>query len=94
MFLKLKPSFYLLFLPLALWMLLFLVLPYTRVFIQSFYTIDDFGVLQPALSFDSYKRFFTKELYYFTLFKTFGLSAVVTAIALIVSIPLAYYIAF
>ncbi|TAG50660.1 MAG: ABC transporter permease, partial [Runella slithyformis] len=39
MFLKLKPSFYLLFLPLALWMLLFLVLPYTRVFIQSFYTI-------------------------------------------------------
>jgi spermidine/putrescine transport system permease protein len=94
MFLKLKPSFYLLFLPLALWMLLFLVLPYTRVFIQSFYTIDDFGMLQPALSFDSYKRFFTKELYYFTLFKTFGLSAVVTAIALIVSIPLAYYIAF
>lgn len=91
---KLKPTFYFLFMPLALWMLVFLVLPYGQVFVQSFYTVDDFGTLQPAFSLDSYQRFFTKELYYKTLFKTFGLSLIVTAVALLLSVPLAYYIAF
>ena len=91
---KLKPTFYFLFTPLALWMLVFLVLPYGQVFVQSFYTVDDFGTLQPAFSLDSYQRFFTKELYYKTLFKTFGLSLIVTAVALLLSVPLAYYIAF
>lgn len=74
--------------------MVFLLFPYLRVFIQSFYTTDDFGILQTGFSLDSYKRFFTKELYYFTLFKTFGLSLVVTFFALLISIPLAYYIAF
>jgi spermidine/putrescine transport system permease protein len=91
---KLNANFYILFLPLALWMLLFLVFPYLRVLVQSFYTTNDFGVLKPGFSLDSYQRFFTKELYYFTLIKTFGLSLVVTGIALLISIPLAYYIAF
>jgi spermidine/putrescine transport system permease protein len=91
---KLKPGFYLLFLPLVLWMVLFLLMPYVRIFIQSFYTTDDFGILQPGFSLESYQRFFTKELYYRTLLKTFGLSLVVTAVALLLSIPLAYYIAF
>ncbi len=94
MFLKLKPSFYLLFMPLALWMLAFLVFPYVRVLIQSFYTTDDFGILQTTFSIGSYQRFFTKELYYLTLLRTFGLAAVVTVVSLVVSIPLAYYIAF
>ncbi len=80
--------------PLAIWMIAFLILPYLRVFIQSFYTTDDFGVLKADLNVDSYKRFFTGELYYMTLIKTFGLSAVVTIFSLILSIPLAYYIAF
>lgn len=91
---KLNANFYILFLPLALWMLLFLIFPYLRVLVQSFYTTNDFGVLQPGFSLDSYRRFFTKELYYFTLIKTFGLSLVVTSVALLISIPLAYYIAF
>jgi spermidine/putrescine transport system permease protein len=91
---KLKPSFYFLFLPLALWMTAFLLLPYVRILIQSFYTTDDFGILQPGFSLDSYTRFFTKQLYYQTLAKTFGLSAIVTAVSLLLSIPLAYYIAF
>jgi spermidine/putrescine transport system permease protein len=91
---KLNANFYILFLPLALWMLFFLVFPYLRVLVQSFYTTNDFGVLKPGFSLDSYQRFFTKELYYFTLIKTFGLSLLVTGIALLISIPLAYYIAF
>ncbi|PIO49076.1 MAG: spermidine/putrescine ABC transporter [[Chlorobium] sp. 445] len=85
---------FLLFLPLAVWLTLFLILPYVRILVQSFYTTNDFGVLQPGFSIESYKRFFTKELYYLTLLKTFGLAASVTVVGLLLSIPLAYYIAF
>ncbi|MDW8467252.1 MAG: ABC transporter permease [Chloroherpetonaceae bacterium] len=75
-------------------MTLFLILPYLRVFAQSFYTTNDFGVLQPDLTLESYTKFFTKELYRSTLIRTFGLSASVTTAGLLLSIPLAYYIAF
>jgi spermidine/putrescine transport system permease protein len=80
--------------PLAIWMVAFLILPYVNVLLQSFYSTDDFGVLKPGFTLESYKRFFTGKLYYVTLLKTFALSAVVTACTLVLSIPLAYYIAF
>jgi spermidine/putrescine transport system permease protein len=91
-----KPNrnFWLLIAPLSIWMIAFLILPYCRILIQSFYTVGEFGVLKTDLTLDSYNRFFTKELYYGTLLKTFGLSAIVTVCALVLSIPLAYYIAF
>ncbi|MCS7012311.1 MAG: ABC transporter permease [Chloroherpetonaceae bacterium] len=91
---KLELNFWLLFLPLGIWLTLFLILPYLRVFAQSFYTTNDFGVLQPDLTLESYTKFFTKELYRSTLIRTFGLSASVTTAGLLLSIPLAYYIAF
>jgi spermidine/putrescine transport system permease protein len=85
---------YLLIAPLAIWMFAFLILPYCRVLVQSFYTTDDFGILKAGFTLDSYKRFFAGELYYSTLLKTFVLSAAVTVFSLFLSIPLAYYIAF
>jgi spermidine/putrescine transport system permease protein len=85
---------YLLIAPLVIWLTAFLILPYVRVLMQSFYTTDDFGILKADLNIQSYKRFFTSELYYSTLLKTFVLSAIVTLFSLILSIPLAYYIAF
>ncbi|RIV19081.1 ABC transporter permease [Fibrisoma montanum] len=91
---RLPASFWLLFAPLVLWMTAFLILPYVRVLTQSFYTVDDFGLLQPGFSLDSYSRFFSGPLYYGTLWKTFTLSATVTLCCLLLSIPLAYYIAF
>jgi spermidine/putrescine transport system permease protein len=91
-----KPNrnFWLLIAPLSIWMIAFLILPYCRILIQSFYTVGEFGVLKTDWALDSYHRFFTKELYYGTLLKTFGLSAIVTVCTLVLSIPLAYYIAF
>lgn len=91
---RLPASFWLLFTPLVLWMTAFLILPYVRVLTQSFYTVDDFGLLQPGFSLDSYSRFFRGPLYYGTLWKTFTLSVMVTLCCLLLSIPLAYYIAF
>lgn len=87
-------SFWLLISPLMIWLIAFLILPYCRILIQSFYSTGEFGVLKTDVTLDSYYRFFSKELYYGTLLKTFGLSAIVTLCALLLSIPLAYYIAF
>ncbi|WP_266367442.1 ABC transporter permease [Tellurirhabdus rosea] len=92
--LRLPTRFWLLFAPLALWMVAFLMLPYARVLVQSFYTVDDFGLLQPGFSLDSYRRFATGPLYYGTLGKTFALAAAVMLGCLLLSLPLAYYIAF
>jgi spermidine/putrescine transport system permease protein len=85
---------YLLFLPLAVWMLLFLVLPYLRILVQSFYTADEFGRLQPGFTWHNYARFFAKDLYYGTLVDTFLLSLGVTFFCLLLALPICYYIAF
>jgi spermidine/putrescine transport system permease protein len=89
-----RKGLYLLMAPLVIWMVAFLILPYVNVLLQSFYSTDDFGVLKPGFTLESYSRFFSGKLYYVTLLKTFALSAVVTVCTLLLSIPLAYYIAF
>jgi spermidine/putrescine transport system permease protein len=91
---KSKTGFYLLFLPLALWMTTFLILPYLRVLNQSFYTADEFGRLQPGFTLANYRKFFGRELYFGTLTETFLFSMAVTVCCLLLAIPLCYYIAF
>jgi spermidine/putrescine transport system permease protein len=85
---------YLLFLPLTVWMVLFLILPYLRILVQSFYTADEFGRLQPGFTWHNYTRFFAKDLYYGTLMDTFLLSLGVTICCLLLALPICYYIAF
>lgn len=89
-----RVGFWLLVFPLVLWLTVFLILPYVRVFIQSFYTSDEFGVILPGFTLENYAKLFTHPLYYGTLLDTFTLSIMVTACCLVLSIPLAYYIAF
>lgn len=81
-------------LPPALWLFLFLVLPYLALFVQSFLASDEFGrvVFSPTL--DHYRRFFTKPVYYETLLATFEIAAIVTLLSVMLSVPLAYVIAF
>ncbi|MRG95183.1 ABC transporter permease [Polyangium spumosum] len=81
-------------LPPALWLVCFLVIPYLSLFFQSFLSTNDIGdvVLEPTL--DPWKSFFTKDLYRDTLLYTFKIAAMVTALAVLCSVPLAYFIAF
>lgn len=81
-------------LPPALWLFLFLVLPYLALFVQSFLASDEYGnvVYRPTL--EHYARFFQKPLYHDTLLATFQIAIVVTAVAVLLSVPLAYAIAF
>lgn len=85
---------YILLFPLLLWLLLFLVLPYIFILTQSVLATDSFGKVVYDFNFDSYIKIFTNQLYYQTLIRTFIYSIVVAVACIILSFPLAYFIAF
>jgi spermidine/putrescine transport system permease protein len=84
----------LLLLPLAGWLLLFLLLPYFFILIQAFLATDDFGKVIYRLNIDSYLRLFTNHLYYSTLIRTFVYALVVAFFLCTDQHSLAYFIAF
>jgi spermidine/putrescine transport system permease protein len=79
--------------PPALWVLLFLVIPYLIVLSNSFWTVRNMQVLY-EFNLDNYARFFRSTAYYVTLLKSLRVAAIVTVAALALSYPLAYVIAF
>jgi spermidine/putrescine transport system permease protein len=85
---------YLLIFPLLLWLVLFLVLPYIFILTQSVLATDDFGKVVYDLNFDSYIKIFTNPLYYETLIRTFIYAIIVALVCIVLSLPLAYFIAF
>ncbi len=80
--------------PPTLWLVLFLVVPYLALLVQSFLAADEYGnvVFTPTLG--HYRDFFTKPVYYGTLLYTFETAAIVTVACVLLSVPLAYVIAF
>lgn len=89
-----KVNKYLLLLPLLLWLFLFLVMPYFFILTQSVLSTDDFGKVIYRFNFDSYIKIFTNPLYYETLTRTFIYSIIVALVCILLSLPLAYFIAF
>lgn len=85
---------YILLLPLAIWLFVFLVLPYGYILIQSFFSTDSFGKSIPGFTLDSYKKVFSNALYIETVFRTLGYAVLVALICVLLSLPLAYFIAF
>ncbi|WP_269223388.1 ABC transporter permease [Flavobacterium sp. IMCC34518] len=85
---------YVLIFPLLLWLFLFLVMPYLFILTQSVLATDDFGKVVYDLNFDSYIKIFTNPLYYETLIRTFIYAIIVALACIVLSMPLAYFIAF
>lgn len=84
----------LLVLPPGVWLLLFLVLPYLALFGQSFLSTDDLGRVVASPTLAPYQALFTKPLYRDTLLYTFRVALTVTALCILLAVPLAYAIAF
>ncbi len=80
--------------PMIAWLTAFLLLPYFFIFIQSFLQSDAFGNVVYSFTAESYIKIFSNKLYYFTLFKTLAMSCLVAVLCVILSLPLAYFIAF
>jgi len=86
-----KLSLILLFAPFALWIALLIILPHIGMVILSFQEkvaprVYEFG-------FGNYIEFFNEPIYWNTLVRTGTMSLLVTALALLVGFPIAYYIA-
>jgi spermidine/putrescine transport system permease protein len=81
-------------LPPALWLLAFLVLPYLWLFVQSFLATDDLGQVVWSPTLEHYQRLVTRPLYLRTLMHTFQVAGIVTVLSVLLSLPLAYAIAF
>ncbi|UHA75206.1 ABC transporter permease [Paenibacillus sp. 481] len=78
--------------PVVLWLGIFLVIPMLAVIAISFMQRDELGNIVYSFTLDNYARFF-EPLYLGIYWDTLTLSLLTTAICLLLSYPLAYYIA-
>ena len=83
-------TFYLLIVPVLIWLVFMIVIPHAELLISSFLVEDDMGDL--VFSFGNYIEFFTQEIYWLTFVKTAAYSIGVTLLAFIVAFPVAFYL--
>lgn len=83
-------TFYLLFVPVLLWLMLLIVIPHAELLISSFEVEDDMGEM--VFSFANYIEFFSQQIYWLTFLKTAAYSIAVTIFAFIVAFPIAFYL--
>ncbi len=84
---KIRWSFIIFFIPVALWLLLLIVLPHIELLRISLTSTSTDG-----FTLDNYKAFFLEPIYWLTFVRTAMYSIIVTAIVLIISLPVAFYI--
>ena len=84
-------SFILLFAPFALWILLLIILPHIGMVILSLR--EKVAPRVYEFSFANYIDFMQEPIYWNTLLRTGSMSLLVTALALLIGFPIAYYIA-
>jgi len=84
---KIRWSFIIFFIPVALWLLLLIVLPHIELLRISLTSTSTDG-----FTLDNYKAFFLEPIYWLTFVRTAVYSIIVTAIVLVISMPVAFYI--
>ncbi|MCY0096716.1 ABC transporter permease [Hoeflea ulvae] len=84
-------SLILLFAPFALWIVLLIILPHLGMFYIS--VQEKVGPRMYEFGLGNYINFFAEPIYWNTLIRTGSMSLLVTALALLLGFPIAYYIA-
>ncbi len=87
---KSKFIFYLLLVPVLLWLISLIVLPHIQLFISSFVIENDSG--DKVFSFANYLTFFSDEIYWRTFINTALYAIFITFLAFVVTFPVAFYI--
>ena len=78
--------------PYALFLLVFLIVPFANVAIFSVHAYSPTKIVLPELTFDNYRKLF--DLYYLRLFgRTLRLGLVTTVVCALLGYPLAYFLA-
>jgi spermidine/putrescine transport system permease protein len=84
---KIRWSFIIFFIPVAVWLFLLIVLPHLELLRISFTSSGSDGY-----TLANYKAFFTEPIYWLTFVRTALYSIFVTIIVLAISLPVAFYI--
>ncbi|MCG3268139.1 ABC transporter permease [Yoonia sp. I 8.24] len=88
---KSKLGFYLLLMPLMLWLITLIVLPHIGLFMVSI--SEKIGVREYETGLGNYAVFFNEPLYWRTFARTAFMSIFTTILTLVLGFPVAYYIA-
>ena len=83
-------TFYLLMVPVLLWLVLLIVIPHLDMFFRSFRFENDDGLM--VFSLNNYLSFFEDKIYWLTFVKTALYSIGVTFLAFVVTFPVAFYL--
>ena len=84
---------YLLVVPQTLVFLLFLVLPIAAIVVVSFWNFNGFA-MSPGFTLNNYLGIFTSRVYLATYLNTFKFAAIIWLVCLLISYPVAYFLAF
>ncbi len=83
-------TFYLLIVPVLLWLILLIVLPHIDLFISSFQVDSDTG--GKIFTFEHYATFFKNKIYWLTFVNTAAYAIGITVLSFIVTFPVAFYL--
>ncbi|MEA2018670.1 MAG: ABC transporter permease [Campylobacterota bacterium] len=83
-------TFYILLVPVLLWLVLLIVLPHIDLLISSFKFENDDEIM--VWSLNNYLAFFEDDIYWLTFVKTAFYSIGVTVLAFIITFPVAFYL--
>ncbi|MEZ5647735.1 MAG: ABC transporter permease [Alphaproteobacteria bacterium] len=86
-----KLTFLLLVAPAALWLTALIIAPHIQLFIISFHEPSTSNAVATGLS--NYREFFVEPLYWRTFARTAIISIITTILAVIIGLPVSYYIA-
>ncbi len=87
---KRSGTFYLLLVPVLLWLIMLIVIPHLDMFFRSFRFETDEGTM--IFSLNNYLAFFEDQIYWLTFVKTAVYSIGVTFLAFVVTFPVAFYL--
>ncbi len=80
--------------PPVLWVTVFLVVPYAILFCYSFWSVSPAQVIEHNWNLQNYLQLLRNPIYLVVLLRSTRIAAAVTAIALLLGYPLAYYLSF
>ncbi len=83
-------AFWLLIVPVLLWLVLLIVLPHIDLLISSFQAKNSAGEMEFSLK--NYMAFFNNDIYWGTFMRTAGYAIFVTMLAFVITFPIAFYL--
>jgi spermidine/putrescine transport system permease protein len=80
--------------PPLLWVTIFLLIPYAILFCYSFWQVSPLQIIIHSWSLDNYRELLRNHIYLGVLFRSMRIAGAVTALALLLGYPLAYFLSF